>query len=198
MATTLNYINASSVSKSIKSIAYSNASAVLNTATKVYLGSTQVWSATTAAWVTGPTDGQTTYLAAYTPAAAMSVASFSMIFSMSSNYNVAWGIYTLSGSTYTALANSYGTTTTGVTITAGAVLGTATEYTYTKTYTASYPTLSAGTTYYFWVGERYQPYNLLNGSSGCPGYAPAWAAGSSSMAYTAGAKSNIYLSVVAH
>ena len=193
MTASLIYVDGSLVQHSLKTIQYGSSGAA-----HVYLGSTLVWAApSTATWVTGSSDGQTSYLAAYTPTKAMTVGSISMVFNIASMHNPSWGIYTASGTNLTAIDNSYGTTSTGFTITAGATLATVVEYTYTKTYTSPYPSLSAGVTYYVWVGERYQKYNLLSGNYSSPGYAPAWAIGSGSTSYTSDAKNGIYLSVVA-
>lgn len=182
----------------VSSVVFVDSSSVLNTAKYLYYGSTMVWFAkpsSAAAWVVMPSGNA--QLVAYTPTTTMSVASFSIILSINTNYDLGWGIWTVSGSTATPVSNACGTGTTGVTIVEGAPFSTSTEYMYTKTYTSgSRPTLVAGTTYYFYIGERYSQYSVVSGSSAAPGYVYSWAlSATASITYVAGATSNLWLSV---
>ena len=84
-----------------------------------------------------------------------------------------------------------------MTVTTGAVLGAYTQYTYTKTYTTK-PTLSAGTTYYFYVGDRYVTQYDLSGNATVPGYVSDWAFSATGTAsYNSPGISAIALTVVA-
>lgn len=190
MTASLVYVDGSGVQHSISSIAFGS-----SVAKSVYLGSTKVWTApTTASWISMPSGN--TYLAKYTPTTAMSVASFSRISNVSTLHNGICGIWTLSGSNLVPVTNACASGSTGVTVTAGATTGTYQQQLITKTYTTK-PALSAGTTYYFYVGERYVTQYTLSGNYDCPGYAPDWQfSTSSNMTFSSSDIGNIYLNVV--
>lgn len=190
MTASLVYVNSSGVAKSITSLCYGS-----SVAKSIYLGSTLVWQApSTASWIALPSGN--TYLTAYTPTSNMSVSSFSVVHDCNTVHNGICGIWTLSGTTLTPVTNACISGATGIAINAGSVLGSYTQYTITKTYTTK-PSLVAGTTYYFYVGERYVAQHALSGSNDCPGYAPDWQfSTSATMTMTAGDIGNLYISVV--
>lgn len=191
MTASLIYVDGSLVQHSLKTIQYGSSGAA-----HIYLGSTLVWTApSTATWILASSGNM--YLAQYTPTVAMSVASFSMIHNLNSTSNAVCAIYTVSGTTATPVTNACISGTAGMTVTTGAVLGAYTQYTYTKTYTTK-PTLSAGTTYYFYVGDRYVTQYDLSGNATVPGYIPDWAFSATGTAsYNSPGISAIALTVVA-
>jgi hypothetical protein len=94
--------------------------------------------------------------------------------------------------TATPVTNACATGSTGVTITNLGTIASATAYKFTKTYSSSNPTLVAGTTYYFYVGERYSTKSVLSGSYNSPGYVFDWAISpTNAITYTVGAKGGL-------
>ena len=190
MTALLVYVDGSGVQHSVSSLALGS-----SVAKSVYLGSTKIWTApTTATWIK-MTSGNT-YVAAYKPATNISVSSFSRISNIATLNNCVCGIWTLSGGNLIPVTNACFSGTTGITVTPGTTTGTYQQQLITKTYTTK-PALIAGTTYYFYVGERYVDQYTLSGTCDCPGYAPDWAfSASASMSFTASDIGNIYLNVV--
>lgn len=188
MTASIIYVDNSSNQHTLSAIQYGSSKA-----TKIYLGGTLVWSApSTASWI-ACTSGNT-YLAAFTPTVNMTVASFSMIHSVSTTHNGIAGIWTISGSTATPVTNAC--VQTGITVSTGSVLGANTQYTDTVTYTTK-PSLVAGTTYYCYVGDRYVTQSTLSGNAVNPGYLKDWAfSATSSASYTSGTLGSFYLNVV--
>lgn len=188
MTANIVYVDSSSIQHTLSAIQYGSSKA-----TKIYLGSTLVWTApSTASWI-ACTSGNT-YLAAFTPTVNMTVASFSMIHSVASINNGIAGIWTVSGSMATPVTSAC--VQTGITVTTGSVLGANTQYTDTVTYTTK-PSLVAGTTYYFYVGDRYVTQSTLSGTALNPGYLYDWAFSATSTAsYVAGTLGSFYLNVV--
>ena len=192
MAASIIYVDASGVQHSLTAINYGT-----SVAKSIYMGSTKVWTApASATWIPITTSGNM-YLATYTPTSAMSVASFSMTHSTNTTHNAVCGIWTLSGTTATPVTNACVSGTTGLVVTTGAVLGSNTQYTYTKTYTTK-PALVAGTTYYFYVGDRYVTQSTLSGTAPSPGWIFDWSfSATASSTYTAANLGSVYLNVVA-
>lgn len=152
-------------SSTLSRVAYSNASSVLSEANSVYLGSTLLWTkASSASWITRPNG--TVFLAAYTPATNVSIASIEMIHAGNTNYNYSYGIWLRTSSTSaTPVTGAVGQNTTGVTITAGSTYLSKQQYIHKKTYTSgSYPALTAGNTYLIGLGDRYQDTFTLSGT----------------------------------
>lgn len=168
MTARLVYVDSSLVNHTLSAVNFGGSNAQ-----HIYLGSTLVWTApSTATWISAPSGNM--YLAQYTPSANMTVASFSMIHSVNSTANAVCAIYTVSGTTATPVTGACISGTAGITITTGSVLGAYTQYTYKQTYTTK-PSLTAGTTYYFYVGDRYVTQYDLSGNSNVPGYIYDWA-----------------------
>lgn len=182
------YVNASGVQKSLTAVSFTGASTVLNSAKSIYYGSTLVWTAPVSqTWIA--LSSGTCNLVAYTPTVNMTVQSFSLTFNSNSSYNCAYGIWTVSGTTATPVTNACATGSTGVTITNLGTIASATAYKFTKTYSSSNPTLVAGTTYYFYVGERYSTRSILSGSYSSPGSILDWSISpTGTSTYTAGVK----------
>lgn len=194
----LKYSNGSSVIKDLSTVAYSNGSSILSSAKKVYLGSTLLWTAPSSeTWIANISGNAT--LVAFTPTVNMSVASFTMILSGSTNFNYCYGIWTVSGGTATTVANACALNTTGITITNIGTSGANTKYQHTKTYSAgTYPVLTAGVTYYFHIGDRYQSYSMLSGGYAATGYVYDWAvSATTAITYVANAFGNVSLVVTA-
>jgi len=194
----LKYSNGSSVIKDLTTVAYSDGSSVLSSAKKVYLGSTLLWTAPSSeTWIANISGNAT--VVAFTPSVNMSVASFTMILSGSTNFNYSYGIWTVSGGTATPVANACNLNTTGITITDIGTSGGKTKYQHTKTYSAgAYPVLTAGVTYYFHIGDRYQNYFMLSGANAATGYVYDWAiSATSAISYVANAFGNVSLVVTA-
>lgn len=191
MTASLIYVDGSGVQHSLSAIQFGS-----SVAKSIYYGGTLVWSVpVTATWIKA--DAGNMYLAQYTPTVNMSVASFSMVHSVNQLYNGVCGIWTVSGSTATPVTNACISGAANVVVTAGDVLGLYTQYTYTKTYTTK-PTLVAGTTYYFYVGERYTDQYDLSGNANVPGYLYDWAfSATASATFNTPGISAIYLTVVA-
>lgn len=189
MTASLIYVDGSLVQHSLKTIQYGSSGAA-----HVYLGSTLVWAApSTATWIKCASGNM--YVAKYTPAANINVTSFSMIKSVGSLNNGICGIWTLSGGNLVPVTNACASGSTGITVTAGVTTGAYQQQMLTKTY-ATKPALIAGTTYYFYVGERYVDQYSLSGSNDCPGYGLDWQfSTSSNITFTASDIGNIYLSV---
>lgn len=189
------FSNSSNALKHLTNIAYSDASAVLGEAKKLYWGSTLIWSKST--WVANISGNA--LLVAFTPTQNMTVKSFSMVLSGNTNFNYVSGIWTLSGTTLTPVTNACTVSTTGLTITTGPTFDAKTAYIHTRTYddTSGYPTLVAGTTYYFHLGDRYQSYYYLGGLYNAPGYFYDWAASATATAtYTVNAFGGIGMIIV--
>jgi len=93
----------------------------------------------------------------YTPPSNQVLVSMSMTYNTTQAYNYCWGIWTASGSNAVPLAGFIGiNSTSGVSFVNGGTLGADTKYTHTKTWASgSRATLTSGTTYLFWLGERY-------------------------------------------
>lgn len=194
----LKYSNGSSVIKDLTTVAYSDGSSILSSAKKVYLGSTLLWTEPSAeTWIANISGNAT--LVAFTPTVNMSVASFTMILSGSTNFNYCYGIWTVSGGTATPVANACALNTTGITITNIGTSGANTKYQHTKTYSAgAYPVLTAGVTYYFHIGDRYQSYSMLSGAYAATGYVYDWAvSATAAITYVANAFGNVSLVVTA-
>lgn len=191
MTASLVYVDGSLVNHTLSAINFGTSAAA-----NIYYGSTLVWTApATATWIKAASGNM--YLATYTPSVAMSVASFSMIHSLSSTSNAVCGIWTVSGTTATPVTNACVSGTSGLVVTTGSVLGSYTQYTYTKTYTTK-PALVAGTTYYFYVGDRYVDQYDLSGTAVVPGYLYDWAFSATGTAsFNSPGISAINLSVVA-
>lgn len=191
MTASLIYVDSSNVQHSLSAIQYGS-----SVAKSIYLGSTLVWTApATATWVKATSGNM--YLAQYTASVNMTVASFSMIHNIGSMYNGVCGIWTISGTTATPVTGACIAKPSTVTVTTGSVLGAYTQYTYKQTYTTK-PSLAAGTTYYFYVGERYIDQYDLSGSSVVPGYLDDWAfSATASATFHTSSISNIFLTVVA-
>lgn len=187
----------STATLNVARIAYSDATATLKEAASVYLGSLLVWSKATETWVAN-TSGNC-FVASFTPTVNMTVASFSMILSTAQAYNYVRGIWRLSGSSAVPVTNAVFLNATNVTTENVGTLGANTKYKHTCTYPAgSRPTLVAGNTYLFHLGDRYSNYSILSGGSSYSGYMYDWAvSATSTITYVAnGTASNIYLSVV--
>ena len=115
----------------------------------------------------------------------------------SKNTNYSYGIYvkTASGSDFVGVpvANSVGQNITGITVTAGSILGSYTKYTHKKTYT-TYPVLTAGVTYFFSIGERYASANFLSGANVCRA-CPDWSLANNPTAVCSANQNKVFLSV---
>lgn len=190
MTASLVYVDGSGVQHSLSALQYGT-----SVAKSIYLGSTLVWTApSTATWIKCP--AQNMYVVKYVAASNMSVSSFSMIKNINSFNNGVAGIWTMSGSNLVPVTNACIQGATGITTTAGATTGAYQQQLITKTY-ATKPTLVSGTTYYFYVGERYMDQYALSGSNDCPGYVMDWAfSSSSSESFTSYDIGNLYLNVV--
>ena len=124
----------------------------------------------TESWLTKPAS-DSGFMIEFTPSLNISIKSFSVVLSSNlKSTNYSYGIYvkTASGSDFVGVpvANSYGQNNEGITVAAGLILGSYTKYIHKKTYTV-YPTLTAGVTYFFNIGERYALINSLSGTSVC-------------------------------
>jgi hypothetical protein len=115
-----------------------------------------------------------------------------MTFDLGNLFSPCYGIWTISGSTATPVTNACAANSTNVTITNIGTVAGATAYKFTKTYISSNPTLLAGTTYYFYVGDRYSTKSVLSGSYNSPGYVFDWAISpTNAITYTVGAKGGL-------
>ena len=153
--------------------------------------------AVTESWITKPAS-DSGFMAEFTPSVNMSVKSFSMVLNNSTkDINYSYGIYvkTASGSDFVGVpvANSVGQNITGITVTAGSILGSYTKYTHKKTYT-TYPNLTAGVTYFFSIGERYASVNFLSGTNVCRS-CPDWSLGNNPTAICPANSNKVFLSV---
>jgi len=145
-------------------------------------------------WVTY-TDGYV-FLAEYTPSVNMEVSSFKMIQNKNTPvYNYFHGIYVKS--TLAPVSNSVIVGMEGVSIVAdGTYLG-ENKYIHTSTYsTGSYPSLTAGVTYYFGCAERYAAYKILSGSNVAVNVA-GWSIGNNPIQTPVSVATPIYLEVTA-
>lgn len=195
----LKYVNASAGQFPVAQLAYSDASGVLHEAASAYIGSTLVFSkGYTGTWVTIASG--LCFLASFTPTVNMSLASFSMILSTSTQFNYTYGIWSVSGSTATPVTNAVGLNSTNTSVVNVGTLSSTVMYKHTKTYVAgSRPALLAGVTYYFHVGDRYSSTKVLSGTATYSGYVQDWAISTSSaITFTSvAAGSNLLLEVVA-
>jgi hypothetical protein len=140
---------------------------------RVYWGSSLLWQkggAFTPTW-RNYTDGYM-LMANYTPSSNVSVQSFKMkLTTNTSVYNYIVGIFTANG---TKVISQTGTS--NVSIVANGTIDSLTVYDHTITY-PSPPSLTAGTSYFFVIGERYAAYKALTGESpnaGILGSAYGW------------------------
>jgi len=148
-------------------------------------------------WIAKPAS-DSGFMVEFTPSVNMSVKSFSMVLNNSTkDSSYSYGIYvkTASGSDFVGVpvANSVGQNTTGITVTAGSVLGSYTKYTHKKTYT-TYPVLTAGVAYFFSIGERYASANFLSGTNVCRA-CPDWSLGNNPTAVCPANSTKVFLSV---
>ena len=148
-------------------------------------------------WITKP-ESYSGFMVEFTPSVNMSVKSFSMILNNDQKANnYSYGIYvkTASGSDFVGVpvTNSVGQNTTGITVTAGVVLGSYTKYTHKKTYTTC-PVLTAGVTYFFSIGERYASANFLSGTNVCRA-CPDWSLANNPTAICPVNQNKVFLSV---
>jgi len=153
----------------------------------------------TESWLTKPAS-DSGFMIEFTPSVNISVKSFSVVLNSSlKSTDYSYGIYTktASGSDFVGVpvADSVGQNTTGVTVTAGSTLGSYTRYSHKKTYT-TYPSLSAGITYFFIIGERYASASYLSGTSQCRS-CPDWSLGNNPTAVCPANTNTIFLSVEA-
>lgn len=167
----------------------------------------QVWAkgGSSATWIQN-TSGFFS-LTEYTPSVNMNVASFSRrMAEVNQSYSTNWaiGIYTKSGTGYPYTATPVTNSTlfgswTGVSFVFEQVYLSKNQYKITKSYSAgSRPALTAGTTYYFVMGERYppNPYFTLSGTYSCA-YTDDWRVSASSAFDVTTSSSNLfYLEVV--
>lgn len=154
-----------------------------------------VWAkGASATWITNATDY--VFMAEYTPSVNMQVSSFKMIQNKGTPvFNYIAGIYVKS--TSSPVSNSVEAGTTNVSIVSdGTYLG-ENKYIHTKSYsTGSYPSLTAGVTYYFCCAERYASYKILSGSNaGAQAY--GWSMTNNPISGASSIGSNLYLEVIA-
>ena len=168
---------------------------------------TLIWEkGTSATWIQN-TAGMFS-LTEYTPSVNMSVASFSRkMADMNTNYSTNWacGIYTKSGSGYPYTATpvlnscSFGNFT-NISFVFEQVYLSKNMYKVTKNYDiGSRPELTAGTTYYFVLAEKYPPNPFFSLSDGYSvGYTDDWrVSATASFDVTAASGNQLYLEVIA-
>lgn len=124
---------------------------------QVVRGSDILWEAGTGPAESWLDSSSYAYLVSYTPPSNQVLVSMSMTYNTLQAYNYCWGIWTASGSNAVPVSGFVGiNSTSGVSFVNTGTLDTETKYTHTKTWASgSRATLTSGTTYLLWLGERY-------------------------------------------